>query len=66
MDQKCSKVGSASLWAAHQNKKVGGRRVQRSLQKVQGHRVTQGRSRPGRDSTHRQPCGTCPQSGGPV
>ena len=33
----------------------------RSLQKVQGHRTAQGRSRRGprgRDSTHRRPCGT--------
>ena len=33
---------------------------QRSLQKVQGHRTAQGRSRRGRDSTHRRPCGTPP------
>ena len=38
----------------------------RSLQKVQGHRTAHGRSRRGRDSTHRRPCGTSPQSGDPV
>ena len=38
-------------------------RVHRSLQKVQGHRTAQGRSQRGRDSTHRRPCGTSPQSG---
>jgi len=32
---------------------------QLSLQKVQGRTWPQGWSRHGRDSTHRQPCGTC-------
>ena len=41
-------------------------RVHRSLQKVQGHRTAQGRSQRGRDSTHRRPCGTSPESGDPV
>ena len=41
-------------------------RPNRSLQKVQGHRTAQGRSRRGRDFTHRRPCGTSHQSGDPV